>query len=140
MTATVELQIPPRTEYLALVRLVVSACGAIDPPLPESRLEDLRLAVSEACANAIDAHADSAPDEPITVRCELRRDQLVVTVTDRGRGFDPERLEELPEVHEPRRLQHERGLGLPLMRVLADEVAFDPSTTGTSVRLVIDRR
>ena len=135
----IELQVPARTDYLALVRLVVSACASIDPALPESRLDDLRLVVSEACANAIDAHSGTRVEDPITVRCELTPTEVVVTITDRGTGFDPDRLDDLPEAHEPHRLHHERGLGLPLMRVLADDVSFSSSPDGTSVRLAIAR-
>jgi serine/threonine-protein kinase RsbW len=137
--AVVELTIPARTDYLALVRLVVSACASIDPPLPESRLDDLRLVVSEACANAVDAHVGTYADGPVVVRCELAPHEMVVTITDRGGGFDPAALGDLPPVHDPRRLRHERGLGLPLMRVLADTVEFTPSADGTSVRLAIAR-
>jgi serine/threonine-protein kinase RsbW len=41
-----------------------------------------------------------------------------------------------PPVETPERLQHERGLGVPLMRQLADEVAFAGEQGGTTVHLV----
>ena len=50
MDATVvRLEIPPRRDHLALVRLVVSGALAVDRRVPERRIEDLRLAVTEAC-------------------------------------------------------------------------------------------
>ena len=41
--AEIHLEIPPRLDYLAVVRLVVATAAALVPPLPESRLDDLRL-------------------------------------------------------------------------------------------------
>ncbi len=52
----VELEIPARAEFVALARLVVSAIAASDSTLADERIDDLKLAVSEACTNAIEAH------------------------------------------------------------------------------------
>jgi anti-sigma regulatory factor (Ser/Thr protein kinase) len=60
-----------------------------------------------------------------------------VQIEDRGPGFDPGQLPEHPPVTDPDRLNFERGLGIPLIRTLVDEVAFDPCDVGTSVRLVM---
>lgn len=135
----VELEVPARTDYLALIRLVISAAATLRPELPESRLDDLRLAVSEACANAIDAHETVYDERPIRVRCELQDDRVDITVEDNGGGFDPGGLGDLPAAHDPRRLRHERGLGIPLMRVLTDGVEFGVTEQGTTVRLTILR-
>jgi serine/threonine-protein kinase RsbW len=137
--AVVELQIPARTDYLGLIRLVVAAVATLDPPVPDSRLDDLRLAVTEACANAIDAQASSSAHPPIRVRCDSGPERLDVTIEDNGGGFDPGRLGDLPAATDPRRLRHERGLGIPLMRLLADGVEFTPVEGGTAVRLTILR-
>jgi serine/threonine-protein kinase RsbW len=137
--AVLAIEIPARTEYLGLVRLVVSAAATLDPPVSDARLDDLRLAVTEACANAIDAQAAPDPEQPIHVRCDLEDDRVEVTIRDSGGGFDPEAVGELPSATDPRRLRHERGLGIPLMRLLADEVHFGRVPGGTAVRLTIHR-
>lgn len=64
---------------------------------------------------------------------------MSVEIVDRGAGFDPDRVETLPAATDPRRLRHERGLGIPLMRTLADEVTFSPTDDGTRVRLTVRR-
>jgi serine/threonine-protein kinase RsbW len=135
--SVVELEIPARTEYLGLIRLVVSAAAGLAPSVPESRLDDLRLAVTEACANAIDAQSPRAPEPPIRIRCQVTPDRVDITVEDNGGGFDPDVLDELPSATDPRRLRHERGLGIPLMRLLTDGVEFVPAAGGTAVRLTI---
>lgn len=138
--AVVELAIPARPAYLSLVRLVVDAAVAsLATGIAAARLDDLTLAVTEACANAIEAHQAAWAEGPVVIRCTLDDDAVTVEVTDRGGGFDPDDLATLPPVGDPRRLRHESGLGVPLMRTLADEVAFEASAHGTSVRLTVYR-
>ena len=135
----IELEIPARPDYLALVRLVIAAAVALEPDVGEATLEDLRLAVSEACANAIDAHVAATRTDPVVIRCTSTDDRIDVEIHDRGRGFDLDELEEMPAPTDPLRLGHERGLGIPLMRVLADEVEIHSSSDGTAVRLTVFR-
>ena len=137
--AEIRLEIPPRLDYLAVVRLVVATAAALDPPLPESRLDDLRLAVTEACSNAIKAHRPEAESDPVVVSCHLDDDRFQVDIRDRGPGFDPDALRALPEPTDPKRLQHESGLGIPLIRVLTDEVTFEPAADGTVVSMTLKR-
>ena len=138
--AVVELEIPARPAYLSLVRLIVDAAvGSLAPGLSVARLDDLKIAVTEACSNAIEAHESSLADGPVVVRCVIDDHQVTVDIVDRGRGFDPDRVETLPAATDPRRLRHESGLGIPLMRTLTDEVAFSPDADGTRVSLTVYR-
>jgi serine/threonine-protein kinase RsbW len=138
--AVVELAIPARPAYLSLVRLVVDAAVAsLAPGLAAARLDDLKIAVTEACSNAIEAHEAIYAEGPVVVRCLVDDDHVTVEVVDHGRGFDPDRVESLPAATDPRRLRHESGLGIPLMRTLADEVEFTPGEEGTTVRLTVYR-
>jgi anti-sigma regulatory factor (Ser/Thr protein kinase) len=97
------------------------------------------VAVTEACSNAIDAHRSAWAHGPVQIRCDLTADQVSVEIVDRGAGFDPDRVAALPAATDPSRLRHERGLGIPLMRTLADEVSFTPTNDGTRVRLTVRR-
>jgi len=133
----IELEIPARAEFVALARLVVSALAASDSTLADERIDDLKLAVSEACTNAIEAHDAAGSDERVLVRCRTADDSLEVCVEDRGRGFDPSQLPDHPPVTDPDRLKFERGLGIPLIRALVDEVEFSSTGQGTAVRLVM---
>ncbi len=133
----IELEIPARAEFVALARLVVSALASSDSNLADERIDDLKLAVSEACTNAIEAHDAAGSDERVLVRCIAGEDALEIRVEDRGHGFDPGGLPDHPPVTDPDRLKFERGLGIPLIRALVDEVEFRPTGKGTSVRLVM---
>jgi anti-sigma regulatory factor (Ser/Thr protein kinase) len=136
-TQDVVLRVPARAEHLALVRLVVTSMAEAIGHLTDSQLDDLRLAVSEACANAVEAYGRvGRPGAEVVVRCRVRPGRVEVEVHDEAGGFDPTRLEPPPPVEAPERLHHERGLGVPLMRELA-EAEFRPEGGGTTVRLVV---
>jgi len=137
MEEVLELEIPARPEFVALVRLVVSSVASTRRVLAEDRIDDVKLAVSEACTNAIEAHGAVNTDDHVVVRLIEGDDRLEVLIDDRGRGFDPATLPEHPPVTDPERLNFERGLGIPLIRTLVDEVEFDSGMEGTSVRLTI---
>lgn len=146
----VELEVPPRPEVVAIARLLIGAIASADPDFDEEREADLRLAVSEACTNAVQAQrrrttgADDSDDDdgeiPVLVRFLVERGQITVAVRDHAGGFDPATLTPHPVVTDPARLDHEGGLGIPLMQMLADEVAFDPSPGGTTVSMVFQPR
>jgi serine/threonine-protein kinase RsbW len=78
-------------------------------------VDDVQLAITEACANVID-HAGET--DTYDVKIELAADRCAITVVDQGAGFDaatvPARADADAEV----------GRGLTLMRALADKVAF----------------
>lgn len=137
MGHSVELTIPARSDHLALVRLMVQAAASVDGRVPERRIDDLRLAVSEACANALDAQHKAGSDAPVHTIIELDDTEVAVTVTDHAGGFDVEAVDPIPPVTDPKRLRHERGLGIPLMRSLVDDVTFTRTKQGTAVRLVV---
>ena len=133
----VTLAIPPRPEYVAVARVVVTAAAAAATGLGSERLDDLRIAVSEACTNAMEAHAAAELAHPIEVRCSVDSGGVRVTVRDRGAGFDPTTVRPPPPMDHPDRLLIERGLGIPLLRALADHVEFTSGDEGTEVRLVV---
>ncbi len=100
-------------------------------------IDDLRIAVSEATTNAIEAHADLSGDERILIRCNLGEDHIEVQVLDSAGGFDPDEVGAAPDASAEDRLEWERGLGLPLMQTLTDETDIRFTEGGTAVRLVV---
>ncbi len=136
----VRLEIPARPEFLGLVRSVVAAAANIEADLRDDRVEDLRLAVSEATTNAIEAHQLIGLDNRISVRAIVSDDRIEVVVRDKGKGFDPASLSTMPNPEDPERLLFENGLGIPLMRQLTDESDISSDDEGTTVRLVIYTR
>lgn len=142
----VRIELPALPEYLALARMVVAGTARIDPLLNDERVDDLRVIVSEACTNAIEAVQARAEaqgvdvassGEVISVECRLSASRVEVVITDRAAGFDPATLDVLPAVTDPSRLRIERGLGIPLIRALADESAIRSGPDGTMVKVAL---
>ena len=133
----IDFEVPARPEYLSLVRSLVVEAADMDSALSQERLEDLKVAVSEAATNAMEAHARACLDESIQIRCTLAADRIEVHITDRGSGFYPDQVETLPEPDDPGRLEYERGLGLYLIRVLTDKAEIRSSPDGTEVCLIM---
>lgn len=140
----VRLEVPAVPDYLALVRMLVAGAARTEPLLGDERVDDLRVIVSEACTNAIEAmlasrFVEGGSAEPGTIDIEVRLSSSLVEVliTDAGRGFDPDALVALPKATDPSRLAHERGLGIPLIRALADESEITSGPSGTTVRAVL---
>ena len=132
--------VPARAEYLQLVRAIVGATAGLESSMDPGRVADLRLVVSEAVSNAIKAQASVGVVDPILVRCEPSGDRIVVEVADHGPGFDAGSVPDLPPVETPERLDYESGLGVSLMRRLADEAVVESGPDGTVVRLTLGSR
>ena len=118
--------VPAEVRPLAAeVRRVVA--GLLD----DVRLDDVEQATAEVLANAIE-HG-SLPDGEVRVEVEVRADEVLVRVTDAGRGTVPPRayVEEL----DPARLEAERGRGLWLLYRLAERASFRRTPEGRSTEV-----
>jgi serine/threonine-protein kinase RsbW len=129
----VEIEIPPRPEYVALVRHVVGATarmGGLSPDL----VDNVKLAVSEAATNAVTMSSRASSDEPVQVSAELEGDRLLVRVTDRGSHDEALRSLQQGDT-DPSSLDFsfEAGLSLPLIQGLVDEFEIEPRDGGGSV-------
>ncbi|MEA3021042.1 MAG: serine/threonine-protein kinase RsbW [Actinomycetota bacterium] len=127
-------RLPARPDAVSRARRAVRR-AATTAGMAEDRVDDLVLAVSEACTNAMEAHVASGATEAIEVTCERVGAMFEVRVRDRGGGFRLEHLAPRPPLADPRHLEVERGWGVQLMQHLVDEVTFDLTEPGTCVCL-----
>ena len=130
MNGRVVLEVPAKPEFLLLARLAATGVGR-SAGASEETIADLKLAVTEAVANAV-RHAYPS-DSPGRVSVELSADggRLEIAVSDDGRGLgDAELTSDGPS--EP----GESGMGLSIIRAIADEVEVGavPDGRGTRVR------
>jgi serine/threonine-protein kinase RsbW len=125
----VRLTIPAKAEYISLVRLALSGLSH-SREFPGETLGDLKLAVTEACSNSVRHAYSDGRNGSVEVVYELHSDRLVVEVSDQGEGFaEPEaRLAE-------RGALSEGGLGIAIIRELADELELGPRDDGQGSRL-----
>lgn len=132
----VRLEIPAQPAFVGVARSVVAAVASALDGIDDDRLEDLRVAVSEACTNAVESHRRDAVDDRVVVRCTTTEDQLSVCIEDTGDGFVPSNVP-TPPAPETLPTSAERGWGLQLIEALVDEVTFRQTDAGTAVDLVI---
>jgi serine/threonine-protein kinase RsbW len=131
--ATVRLTIPARAEYITLCRLALTGIARVRD-LPDEVLADLKLALTEAASNSV-RHAYAGGDDAgvVEISYELRSDRLVIEVTDEGEGFDPKEAEGPPEE------LSEGGLGIAIIRAIADEVELGTQPGGKGSRLRFEK-
>ena len=138
MTGEIELSIPVRVDYVQLVRAVVGSLAATNSELSTARIADLRLVVSEALTNAIRAQEKNSISERLSVLCKLTDSPIEVEVRDNATGFEVDLIRDLPPTESPERLQHERGLGLSIMREMSDGLEIKSGPDGTVVHMTIN--
>ncbi len=135
---TVELRIPYDPKYIIVARLVAGGVGA-RAGLNIDDIDELKVAVSEACTNAIEHAANDTGTGPgpavIVLRFTPRDDELQVEVEDYGAGFDLDQIKQ-PALNEP---SIEGGLGLFLIHQLTDEVDIQ-SAPGSGTKVIMTKR
>lgn len=126
---TIRLTIPAKAEYITLVRLALSGLSQLRP-LSAETLGDLKLAVTEACSNSVRHAYRDGREGAVQVSYELHPDRLVVEVCDDGEGFSVGESEPLEDGS-----LNEGGLGIAIIRELADELELGPGAAGKGSRL-----
>jgi serine/threonine-protein kinase RsbW len=111
LDSDIRLTLPARPENVAVVRHVLGALAEA-LMLPDDVIEDMRLAVTEACTNVV-RHAYEGDEGKIDVVVRPRGEALEVVVSDAGRGIGPS-----PDTAGP-------GLGLPLIAALVDNLEIE---------------
>jgi serine/threonine-protein kinase RsbW len=123
---SVRLTIPARPEYITLGRLALTAIAGVRPVSDET-LHDLKLALTEACTNSVRHAYEDGRVGNVEIVYELEPDRLVVEVGDEGAGFDLVEPQDGSEGD-----LTEGGLGIAIIRALADEVEIGPREEGGS--------
>lgn len=129
---TVRLTFPARAEYITLCRLALTGISRLHP-LSDEVLADLKLALTEAASNSV-RHAYSEGGAGVVhVVYELHPDRLVIDVMDEGRGFVS-----APGGSTESEPLSEGGLGIAIIRAIADEVEFgtQPGGKGSHLRFI----
>ncbi|HUY48497.1 MAG TPA: ATP-binding protein [Streptosporangiaceae bacterium] len=148
--ATVEMSFTPLPVHVRTARLVATAV-ARRSGVEEALLDEVRLAVGEACSRAVEAHQAQCPGEPVRVALTGTNGRFEVVVTDAavpaedgeggavteaagwspvGNGVangdsSPSGPGSLPA----------QGLGLAVIAGLADDVQFSRTPAGLSIRM-----
>ena len=150
--ATVEVTFPPLPAHVRTARLVATAV-ARRSGIDESLLDEVRLAVGEACSRAVEAHRKHCPGQPIRVALCDDGERFEVVVTDAAPadadGEAPLAAAAQGGTGTARGaaagadgvvLQLPAAVGLAVITGLADDVHISPAGDGTSVAMSWKRR
>ena len=117
-----KLTIPSSTRYLEDVRQFVES-HASDAKFSDDTVEQLKMAVDEACANVIKHAYKGEGQHPIDIAVIVQPDRFTVRIRDEGEGFDAEKYQE-PDLMKFARARRAGGLGVHIMRRLMDQVEY----------------
>jgi hypothetical protein len=149
--ATVEVTFTPLPAHVRTARLVATAV-ARRSGVDEALLDEVRLAVGEACSRAVEAHRRHCPAEPVKIEMTDQGERFVVVVSDHaptgaapavgtvaganGQGVSqgaPAGVTALVQGANDAGIA--AGFGLAVISGLADDVHVSSTSSGVSVRM-----
>ena len=141
--ATVEVTFTPLPAHVRTARLVATAV-ARRSGVDEALLDEVRLAVGEACSRAVEAHRRHCPAEPVKIEMSDQGERFVVVVSDHaptpavapacanGRGVSRDTASLVQGADDA---GIPAGFGLAVISGLADDVRVSSTSSGVSVRM-----
>ena len=148
--ATVEVTFTPLPAHVRTARLVATAV-ARRSGVDEALLDEVRLAVGEACSRAVEAHRRHCPAEPVKIEMTDQGERFVVVVSDqaptpgastsagpgRSAGANGHGASQgaATLVQDADDAGIPAGFGLAVISGLADDVHVSSTSSGVSVRM-----
>ena len=142
--STVEVTFTPLPAHVRTARLVATAV-ARRSGVDEALLDEVRLAVGEACSRAVEAHRQHCPAEPVRMEMTDQGERFVVVVSDHAPAApgSPASANGHSKGHSgPFEVSHDdddggipASFGLAVISGLADDVHVSSTSTGVSVRM-----
>jgi hypothetical protein len=154
--ATVEMTFTPLPAHVRTARLVATAV-ARRSGVAEALLDEVRLAVGEACSRAVEVHQEHCPAEPVRVALTGADRRFEVVVTNTAASDDSMEMPTIPGPAAPRSagpgpttprsagpgpttppngpLGLPADLGLAVIAGLADDVQVSRTGHGLSIRM-----
>ena len=105
-----------------------------DVNLPDEKLANIFLAITEATTNAI-IHANKCDiNKIVTIDAYVENSKLIIKIKDEGEGFEPGNI---PDPTEPENLLKDSGRGIYLMRVYMDDMEYKRTSSGMELVFTI---
>ena len=123
---TVKMEISANPEYVSIIRLTTSGiANKVGFCLDD--IEDLKVAISEACTNAI----KHSLEDRFTIIYTMIEKGLTIEIIDNGKGYNTKEVSE-PDLDNLK----ESGMGLFIIESLMDEVNVESTEgKGTSIKM-----
>ena len=130
--ATVEVTFTPLPAHVRTARLVATAV-ARRSGVDEALLDEVRLAVGEACSRAVEAHRRHCPAEPVKIEMTDQGERFVVVVSDAAPVAAANGESKNGASNGGAAIP--AGFGLAVISGLADDVHVSSTRSGVSVRM-----
>lgn len=135
--ATVEVTFTALPAHVRTARLVATAV-ARRSGVAESLMDEVRLAVGEACTRAVETHAVQCPDKPVRVALSNQAGRFEIEVINAGRsaqGLGPASGSTGTGTGRGDAAVMPPGFSLAVIAGLADDVEISETEAGTSVKM-----
>ncbi len=122
-----------REAFDAVQQEILSSMASLE--YSEHDVFSVRIALEEALANALLHGHQGESEHPIEVAWRVNTAKVEITITDQGRGYNPETI---PDPTAEENLTLPSGRGLAMMRAFMDHV--DVNSQGNVVSMYRERR
>jgi serine/threonine-protein kinase RsbW len=130
----VSLSIPCKAQYVSIARLAMLGVAS-RLPFSFDEVEDLRLAVGEACTQAVEQASSKSSDKNISITCRLAESSLETIVSCEGLPMPIQSTSSDSEMSVGMGDYAGENLGMLLMEILVDQVEFKENQKGYEIRL-----
>lgn len=119
---TKKLVVKSRTENLSKIRDFVSS-NASEAGFNKDEIDEMILAVDEACTNVIKHAYKYSPERDIRIEIKFNKSAFTINIEDDGISFNPD-VVPAPDLQKYYREHRVGGLGMYLMKTLMDKVEY----------------
>ncbi len=127
--ADIRFTFPSHTSQLELIRRVTKKVASYAPSFTEEDLDDIGLAIDEACTNVITHSYKKETKGEIQLNIKMETNRITIKLTDKGEEgqlFNPETLSPVDKQEYLKRLT-KGGLGVYIIKKIMDDVSYTVS-------------